>query len=267
MKRYLTVFRISLQQEFVYRANFVMWRLRNILQFLLIFFLWDSIYAQPQREVFGYDKAKILTYIFALLLVRAFVLSARGIEVGGEIANGSFTNYLLKPISYIKYWLVRDLSSKALNMLFATLEFGLLYLLIKPSFFLQTNPVFVLGFLISVAIAMLIYFLLLFVVSMPSFWYPEGAWGFQFLLTAVFVEFLSGAIFPLDVLPQNIQKLINLTPFPYLIFYPIQIYLGRVDRAMFIKGFAISAIWLLLLLYILKILWNRGLKVYQSYGR
>jgi ABC-2 type transport system permease protein len=267
MNRYLTVFRISLQQEFVYRANFIMWRVRNLIQFFLIFFLWDSVYSKPQTELFGYDKAKILTYIFGLLLVRAFVLSARGVDVGGEIANGSLSNYLLKPFSYIKYWLVRDLSSKTLNLVFAAFEFGLLYLLIRPNFFFQTNPVFIFGFFISIVLAMFIYFLLLFIISMPPFWYPEGAWAFQFLLTGVFVEFLSGAIFPLDVLPQSIQKIINMTPFPYLIFYPIQIYLGKVDFSGISKVLVISTIWFLLLLYLLKILWNRGLKVYQSYGR
>lgn len=122
MKKYLELFKISFQQEFVYRLNFIMWRVRNVLQIFLVFFLWDTVFSNSQRVVFGYDRAKILTYVFGLVLVRAFVLSARAVDVGGEVARGDLSNYLLKPISYFKYWLTRDLSSKALNLIFAVFE-------------------------------------------------------------------------------------------------------------------------------------------------
>ena len=99
-----------------------MWRVRNVLRIFLVFFLWDSIFSDPGRTLFGYDRSKILTYVFGILIVRAFVLSARAADVAGEIANGDLSNYLLKPVSYFKYWLTRDLSSKVLNMGFAGVE-------------------------------------------------------------------------------------------------------------------------------------------------
>jgi len=117
MKKYFSVFKISFQQEFVYRLNFIMWRLRNVMQIFLVFFLWDTVFSDPKRVVFGYDREKILTYVFAILIVKAFVLSARAVDVAGDIARGDLTNYLLKPVSYFKYWFTRDISSKSLNLL------------------------------------------------------------------------------------------------------------------------------------------------------
>lgn len=267
MRKYKQVFKISFQQEFAYRVNFILWRLRNVLQIFLVFFLWDTIFSNPSRVVFGYDKAKILTYIFGLLIVRAFVLSARAQDVAGDISNGDIINYFLKPVNYIKYWIVRDFSSKALNAIFATFEIIILFFILQPPFFIQTNPLNILGFLVSIVLAIFIYFYLLFIVNSVAFWIPEAGWGAQFLITVVATEYLSGAIFPLDVFPTAIQKVLYLTPFPYTIFYPLQIYLGKITGVDMFKGLLISFIWLIILIYFFKFIWNKGIKAYQAYGR
>ena len=139
MKKYFSVFKISFQQEFVYRLNFIMWRLRNVMQIFLVFFLWDTVFSDPKRVVFGYDRERILTYVFAILIVKAFVLSARAVDVAGDISRGDLTNYLLKPLSYFKYLFTRDISSKSLNLLFATVEFFILYISFSTKTF---KPVF-----------------------------------------------------------------------------------------------------------------------------
>ena len=121
--------------------SFVMWRVRNVLQILVAFFLWDTIFSYRGGEIFGYDKGKILTYILGLIFIKAFVLSARAQDVAGEIARGEIINYMLKPVSYFKYWLTRDISSKALNLAIAVGEFIILYIILKPPFFFQSNIV------------------------------------------------------------------------------------------------------------------------------
>lgn len=267
MKKYLSVFKISFQQEFAYRANFIVWRIRNILQIFLVFFLWDAVFSDPGKVIFGYDRAKILTYVFGLFIVRAFVLSARAMEVAGEVSRGDLSNYLIKPVSYFKYWLTRDISSKALNLVFASIEVTIFYFILKPPFFLQTNPALLMGFLASLALAVFIFFVLLFITSAVPFWMPEVAWGAQFLVIAIVIEFLSGALFPIDILPSAIQNILYLTPFPYLIFFPLQIYLGKIEGFLVVKGLLISLFWAVVLWFSLKVIWNKGLKVYQAHGR
>lgn len=267
MNKYLQVFKISFQQEFVYRLNFIMWRVRNILQIFLVFFLWDAVFSKPGRVIFGYDRAKILTYVFGLLIVRAFVLSARTVDVAGEVSRGDLSNYLIKPVNYFKYWLTRDVSSKALNLIFAVVETTLLYILLKPPFFIQTNPLSLLGFLLALISAMFIYFVILFITSSVPFWMPEATWAAHFLISVIIVEFLSGALFPLDVLPVGLQSVLNFTPFPYLIFFPIQVYLGKITGLAVFRGILVSFFWAITLWFVMKAIWQKGLKVYQSHGR
>jgi len=267
MKKYLSVFKISFQQEFAYRANFIMWRVRNVMQIFLVFFLWSSVFADPQTEVFGYNRDKILTYVFGILILRALVLSARTVEIAGEISRGDLTNFLLKPINYFKYWFARDISSKALNISFAAVEATLLFAILKPPFFIQNNPAQIAMFLVFLVLAIAMFFSLLILVNMITFWLPESGWAAQFLIVGIATEFLSGAIFPIDILPSFIQQILYALPFPYLLFFPLQVYLGKVGGGAMIKGLLIAGAWVVILIFAMNVAWQRGLKKYTAVGR
>lgn len=266
MNKYLQVFKISFAQEFAYKVNFIMWRVRNVIQIFLIFYLWDTIFSEQGRVLFGYDRSKILTYVFAILIMKAIVFSSRSIDVSGEISQGNLSNYLLKPLSFFRYWFTRDIASKFLNIAFSFLEITLLYFLFRPPFFLQANPLVILTFFVSVILAIVLYFLLINIFAMMTLWYPDQGWGVSFLLF-ILSDFLGGGIFPLDVLPEYIQSPIYLTPFPYLIFMPIQIYLGKLGTPEIIRTLGISALWCLFFVGLLRYIWNTGLKVYKAEGR
>jgi ABC-2 type transport system permease protein len=267
LNKYLSIFKISFQQEFVYRLNFVMWRLRNVMQIFLIFFLWSAVFSDPTRIVFGYDQGKILTYVLGILILRAIVFSARAVDIPGEISTGDLSNYLLKPVGYLRYWFTRDLSSKTLNLSFAFLETIILFLILRPPFFLQTNPSTLFLFTISVLLAVLLYFSLIVLVSMTPFWAPSSGWGAQFLFVGIVTEFLSGAVFPLDVMPSLFQKTFHFLPFQYLLFFPLQVYLGKINLDMVLSGIIVEFVWVAIFVYLVNVVWKRGIKRYAAEGR
>jgi ABC-2 type transport system permease protein len=267
MKKYLQVFKISFEQEFAYRLNFILWRFRNVIQILVFFFLWDAIFSTGSAQYFGYDKAKILTYAFALIVVRAIALSSRSIDMAGQIANGELTNLLLKPVSFFKFWLTRDFSSKILNIIFGFFEALILILILKPNIFLQTNPLYILTFIFSLLIAMFIYFNLTMITSFVTFWVPELSWGAQFLMIMIIAEFLSGSYFPLDVFPPIVFTILRFTPFPYLVFIPIKLYLGSFSTSLIIQSLIVGVMWSLVLWKVANYVWKKGLLVYEGIGR
>ena len=267
MKKYLQIFKLSFQQEFAYRLNFIMWRVRNILQVVLTFFLWSSVFRDPQTEVFGYNQEKILTYVFGILILRAIVFSARAVDVAGEISNGDITNFLLKPVSYFKYWATRDIASKALNLSFSIVEITILFLILKPHLFLQVNPVILLAVFVSLILAIILFFCLLFITNLSAFWMPENGWAAQFLFIVIITDFLSGGVFPLDIMPIAFQKILYSTPFPYLLFFPLQVYLGKIGGPEIIRGLTTSIVWIFILITILKYVWAKGLRKYSAEGR
>jgi ABC-2 type transport system permease protein len=235
-----------------------MWRVRNVFQILLTFFLWSTVFASPTTVLFGYDRAKILTYVFGIMIVRALAMSARAADIASDIAQGDLSNYLLKPVTYFKYWFTRDISSKALNLIFAAVEFALLFLILRPPFYFQINPTVLILFFVSIVLAILIYFFILVLVSSLTFWIPELSWV---------VEALSGALFPINILPATFQYIVMATPFPYLIYFPVQVYLGNISGNALLGGVMIAAAWCGILYFAMNFIWQRGLKTYESIGR
>lgn len=266
MEKYLTVFQLSFQNEFTYRLNFILWRFRNVLRILMTYFLWNMVYTQ-NNMAFGFSKEQMMTYIFMVLIFMSFVVAAPSIEnIGNEISNGDLSNFLVKPINYLYYWLVRDWASKLLNTLFVILEVGLLWLAFKPQFVLP--PSFLIG-VISVLVlilAALLYYLFTKIAVFTAFWAPENTWGMMFLIL-VMLEVLSGAIFPLDVMPSSLFNFLQFTPFPYLVYFPVAIWIGKIDLAFAIRILIQSLAWVGILYVLVIKLWRRGLKEYSAVGK
>jgi ABC-2 type transport system permease protein len=266
MQKYLTVFAVDWQNQFIYRLNFILWRVRNILRLLMIYFLWNGIFT-TNNSIAGYSRPEMLTYVFLVLVITSIVLSAPSADsIGGEIGSGDLSNYLVKPISYLKYWFTRDLSSKLLNLSFALVEICLLWVILKPEIYISPNPLIWLATLVSLGFATPIYYLINASARFVSFWMPENTWGLSFMVI-VFMEMTSGMIFPIDVLPDLAQKILQFTPFPYLIFYPASIFLGKIEGWNLFWILFQSGLWTLILIGITKLIWSKGLHVYSSEGR
>lgn len=273
MKKYWQVIKATWQEYGVYRLNFLVWRLRSFISFVTIYFFWWAVFLPAGRqvpgEVFGWQQEKILTYIMGVAFIRSIVLSSRTIDVGGEINQGSLTNYLLKPINFLTYWFSRDIADKFLNVFFTIIELTLFFLILKPDLIWQNHIFYLLFFILAIILATILYFYLNFFLGIIAFWTPEswsGVWGPRFVFSII-LEFFAGTIFPLDILPAPVFNLIQLTPFPYLIYFPLKIYLGQVNFWQIFTGFTICLFWLGIWYSIVEKTWRAGLKVYAAEGR
>ncbi len=267
MQKYFSVFKIALAQEFVYKYNFIIWRVRNIIQVLVFFFLWNSVFENNNTSYFGYTHKSIIAYFFLLIFIRAIVMSSKSSDVSGHISSGDLSNYLLKPIEYFKYLIVRDVSTKILNVIFSLFEISIIFIILKPDIYIQTNILQISLFIISILIAIFIFFNVIMLASSVPFWIPELGWGSQFLIISIFVEFLSGAFFPLDVFPKAVFEFLKLTPFPYIVFMPIKAYLGAEGIFDTVKNLLIGGLWSIILWLLMNKVWKKGLKVFEAVGR
>ncbi len=266
MKKYLRIFSISWQNSFVYRLNFVMWRMRMVVQLLAVYFLWVAVLGQ-RGGAFTYTTSQLLTYILGGSIIRSFVFSSRSIDAQGEIATGDLNNYLTKPLNYFSNWFARDLSDKLLNLIFVIIEVGLLIFLLRPPLFLQTNLVTLLTFIAASLLAMVLYFYFSFLVSMTTFWITEeNGWPQRFLIFML-IEFFAGGLFPLDILPAQIYQVIQFLPTTYFLNAPMQIYLGRATGSNLALTFTVMIFWLVVLSWLANWTFKKGLKIYGAYGR
>ncbi|MBI4039267.1 ABC-2 family transporter protein [Candidatus Daviesbacteria bacterium] len=262
MKKYQTVFTVTLANIFQYRTNFFLERLRSLISLVTLYFLWQAVFAE-QNFLFGYSREQIFTYVLISHLASFLVLLTTTGEIAGEIAGGGkFFSYLVRPVSYIKYWLAVDLGYKLVSTIFALLEIIIFVRLFNVTvYFPLIWSIWILALGVFL-LAMMLNFLLGFLVSLVAFWTQE-VWAPRFLFIII-LGLASGSFFPLDVLPSLGQQIISWTPFPYLVFFPANVFLGRVVGGDLVLGLVMMFFWIGLTIAAMSILWQKGLKIYEG---
>lgn len=263
MKKYLLVAKNTWAEVAAYRLNFFMWRFRQVLQLLTIYFLWAAIIPKG-GHVFGYSQSLMLTYILGTALVNSF-LSSRVWQTADEITKGDLSNYLIRPINYFTYWFFKNIGDKTSNIIFSIFEVAMIIVIVKPPIFLQTNLLFILLTAVALALAVFLQFFVDFLLSSIAFWSPE-TWAPRFIFFTL-VGFFSGGLFPLDILPKPIFYFFEILPFSYLLYFPLKVYLGQVSSEQLIIGFMVSIVWVGGLYLILRFVWKKGMYSYTAQGR
>lgn len=264
MKKYWQVVKNTWEETTVYRLNFIMWRVRTVLQILTMYFLWLSL--MPQDKVlFGYTQSLMLTYILGTSLISSIILSSRTIGIGDEINSGNLSNFLIRPINYFLYWFAKDVGDKALNIAFSLVELLILFFILRPPLFLQTNAIYLFLCLFSITLGVILYFFINFLIGLIGFWSPE-VWAPRFIFMII-LSFFAGGFFPLDILPKGIFFIFRITPFPYLLYFPLKVYLGQLAIFEIFIGLFMSGVWTFLMYRIVRFVWKKGLRVYSAEGR
>ena len=111
---------------------------------------------------------------------------------------------------------------------------------------------FLLGFFLEASIGLI------------GFWFLEvSSLLFVYML---FSFFLSGHMFPLDMLPEPWGRLVDLLPLKYLAYYPAAIFLGKVPREELCWGLAIEAGWVLFFIVAARVTFRLGVRRYSGFG-
>lgn len=264
MKRYLQIFKLTLQEYLVYRFNFLLWRFRSFISFITLLIFWQAVYGSKET-LFGYQKPQMIAYVLGVALLRGIVISSRSADMAGQIRKGELTSVILKPLNIFKFWLAKDLADKILNLLFVFTELFLVLKILKADFYFPKEPVTYLLFFIVLVLAVFLYFFTSFVISASAFW-TDDTWATRFLFGVIFLEFMAGNFFPIDVLPKGLANIFYLTPFPYLVYFPIKIWNEQISGLPALKTILICLVWLAFFYFLAKKIWEKGTKNYEAYG-
>jgi len=266
MGKYFSVFTLTLKEYFAYRLNFLIWRLRVFIGFLVPFFLWLTVIKEV-KNFSGYEKESIVSYFFFSHLLSYFILGTRTVDIAGQIQNGEIINLLLKPMSFFYYYFFRDLADKILNLLLSFFEVFLFFKIFSISF-PSANLQFLPFFFLFLTLGLFLSFYLNLLISFLGFWSAE-VWAPRFIFF-ILISILAGNFFPLDLLPKKLFSLIILTPFPYLFFLPVKMISSPqtlMDKIDIYFLFFMGSFWLVILFFLVQFFWQKGLKSFSFWGR
>ena len=121
-----------------------------------------------------------------------------------------------------------------------------------------------LAYLASLVLAFLLGFFFEAAIGMVGFWLLEVTSFLYIVNTLNF--FISGQMFPIDLLPGPMVAVLKALPFPYLAYWPAMIFLGKVQGSELAFGLLWELVWVIVLMGITRLLYRRGLRHYGAYG-
>jgi ABC-2 type transport system permease protein len=265
--KYGHVLSMGIQNTLVYRTNFLFRAAFGLVPLAATLFLWEAIYAdKPAGAAIGaYTLAQMVSYYLLVTVVDSITAVAEDDwQIAADIKDGAVSQFLLKPLDFLAYRLCLYLSGRVIYTSVA---------LIPVAFFLffqreyLVGPAESLGWvlaLVSVLMAGLLQFFIAYTVALLSFWVLDVS---TFIFIQFAFEFLaSGHLFPLDILPDGLHRLLLWSPYPYLLYFPVGVYLGRIQGAELWQGFALQLAWVGVAFLIARFVWSRGLRKYTAVG-
>lgn len=261
VRKYITLFYINWQNSLQYRFSLVIYILGYSLYIGVLLYLWSAIYSEGQ-SVGNYTLSQLITYYLLQLLINSVIFSYISWDIINNIKDGHFSNFLIKPLDYFLYWFTINLSGKILEAIFVVMAVGLISGFFWGYFSFPERFITFVYFLISVMLGIVLAFELDFCVGMITFWLTQVR-TFKFMLQSL-ILFFAGAMLPLDLFPGILSGIADILPFRYLVFFPVSVYLGKIDNPW--PSFAILTVWILVFYGIARLLLIRGIKRYEAVG-
>jgi ABC-2 type transport system permease protein len=265
MNKYWHVINIGIQNTLVYRMNFLFRSSFALIPLFATISLWRAIYSGKEGDIAGYSLAQMISYYLVITIVDSLTaVTEDDWQIAADIKDGNISQFLLKPMDYLAYRLCLYGAGRLIYTVCAIVPVTVFILFQGRYFALPADAATVACFGVSLVLTGLLQFLISFTMALLAFWVLDVS-TFIFILYA-FEYIAGGHLFPLDVLPPVANHALHFTPFPYLLFFPVNIYLGRVTSAEVWQGLLVQACWVAAAYVLARLVWGRGIRKYSAVG-
>jgi ABC-2 type transport system permease protein len=271
VRKYFNIFRVSLIERMAYRGDFLFGTILRFFPMITTILLWQAVYAgapegdSGEKRISGYTGREMIAYLLLVHISRMFS-SMPGLSgsIAQDIRDGSLKKYLIQPLDMIGYLVSYRAAHKVAYIATSALPYAGLFLLCAGYFDGFPGPATLAAYALSLLLAFLVGFFFECAMGMAGFWLLEVTSLLWIVQTVNY--FVSGQMFPLDLLHPGFVAVLKLLPFQYLAYFPATVFLGKVQGPDLWTGLLIEAAWALVLIVVARWLYGRGLRRYGAYG-
>jgi ABC-2 type transport system permease protein len=268
----ITILKTALAERMAYRGDFALGTLMRFLPLITQIFLWWAIFqsidadGSGEGSISGYSFRDMVAYYLLTTVGRAFS-SMPGLSsyVATRIRDGEIKKFLVQPVDFLSFLFWSRVAHKLAYYTVAILPFALVFFLCRDFFIeLSISPTSWTIFLLSLPLSFALGFYLETCLGLVGFWMLEvSSLLFVYML---FQFFLSGHMFPLDILPEPWGKIVGYLPVKYLAYFPAAVLLGKVTGAKLMFDFGMLVFWVVFFFGLSRFLYACGLRRYSGYG-
>ncbi len=254
--------RIAWSKTLAYKLNFLLLVIGPTLVFFFVKYnLWTAIYSlEGITSIQGYSLKEMLHYQIWGLIVGFLVQGYNSMNLAEDIRLGRISAYLIYPFGFWPYQTASFIAFQGIQCVVAAFSF---VVLLMSGLLQQWSWATLLsGSLFSLLMGFF-WYQVSYLIGLAAFWLEE-TWVLRVMFMTI-SQFLSGAIIPLEIYPPWLVSALKWTPFPYLTYAPIKIFMGEYPGSL-LEALGIVSSWLLITSFICRLVWIRGIRLYTAAG-
>jgi viologen exporter family transport system permease protein len=254
--------RVGFVNILAFRLRYFTGIITYFLNVTVYYFIWSAVYRSGQ-SIAGYSMAQMITYVSVGWIIRSFYWNTIDQEMAYEVIEGKIAMDLIKPVSVQWMWISRAMGESAFRLGLLTLPVAVVVAFVFP----VQAPASRENFALFVASVLGSFFLM----GAINFMIGTCAIPLKSILALIrakywLIELLSGLLIPMAFFPDRLQKVLAWLPFEHIAYTPLQIYLGKLDRAAAFRALATQWLWVVVLLVLAHLWWNRSLRNITIHG-
>ena len=256
MRLFWEIVTLALRRQLTYRAAMWAGLATNLFFGVLRAFVMIALYG-ARDEVAGLTLQDAITYTALSQAIIAYLTLFGWWDVMDSVNSGEVAADMLRPMSYLRFWMAVDLGRSLVNLVIRGVTILLLYSLLVDLSWPHTMWQW-LALLPALLLSWLVSFAWKFLINLAAFWTPNARGIGRFGFGIIWV--LSGFYMPLDLYPDWFRALCNMTPFPSMVSTPLRIFLGTVDGPELLWLMLNQVLWAIILISMAHLDLQRGVR-------
>jgi ABC-2 type transport system permease protein len=259
-----TIVRLALKRIFRYPYGLLLSLLIDPVVLVMNILLFTTIYAFNQSQsILGYSLSQMIWYFAATTFIWYWIYNFTDRNIARRILEGDLTIDLLRPVSIFTWELGFAVSLRLSGVIFEFIPSLFIYsLFFRPDFL---TVVALLRFVIAAATAFLLFFAINFNIGLAGF-YIQNAQAIL-AIKHIIIGAAAGAFIPLEFFPDAVRSVLNVLPFPYLFYWPVQFFINRENAdswAVFLLREGVALAWFTVLMAAASLFWRRAVRRYTD---
>ena len=262
----LLYFSQCLQAVMLYRSALVIFVVSEAFAYAgFITFWYSAAKANPNQHFYSPSS---LVYYFALAMFHHSIQHhTASRDLGSDIRLGKLSYSIIRPFPFLLQAIIRSIASTLVyTILLLPILLAGLYAtpFLWQQFVSSLTWVTLTNYAFAISLALLCGWLARILVGMLAFDMAQ-IWGPDTFFIALYYA-ASGAVYPIDLLPQWALGLVKWTPMYYMVGFPVLTVMGRLPSHRFseelMRGFVVLTVMLMVMLF----MWRRGIRKFEAIG-
>jgi ABC-2 type transport system permease protein len=254
-------FKIGFKKQKAYKSRLVSWIIADLLQFTIMTVILLAVVKYNPL----YTQEEVILYYLLVVLFSRFCYDFTHEYITKDILSGDFSKHILRPGGYLYFQLGDSLGTRIFRFL------TIIPVVIVMAIYLGVNEIVIIHSVeqaIQIVLATILAFSISFILSnlltMTAF-FVKQIYGMKTLYNNIVMVF-NGEYLPLNFMPASFAAVLMYLPFRFMLFFPIQITLGWIDKSDIWWNFALGLGWLVLLLLIFRSVYKNAVNKFEGEG-